>query len=214
MSVTAQQVIDRLNLRFSNATGGKWSDAELLGAINAAIDDAWPHIRAVAQDTSQTIAALTYEYTPSATPEVECGFAQAYAARDGFSDVLLRGVTQEQSATAFVVHLPEEVTSAYTGWTLRLVYTKRIPRVTATTDTIELPLPYLEKAAAVFLLTNKMVDDAKNSVDQYEKLVVKFERDTAQSLIQHQRGLIAHLIGPAQGQGSANRQRLTSGYFA
>ena len=69
MSVTAAQVISRINNLFSNTTGGKWTDAELLEAVNAAIDDAWPHMRAVSQDTSQTLVSTTYEYTPSATPD-------------------------------------------------------------------------------------------------------------------------------------------------
>lgn len=213
MSVLASQVISRLNAIFSDTSNSKWTEVEKLEAVNAAIDGAWPHIRAVAQDTSQTIASTTYEYSPSATPEVEYGFAQAYATRTGWGDVLLRQVSQEQSGTTFTVHLSELEAANYTGWTLRLVYTTRIARVDETTDTIELPLDYLYKAAAVHLMVNKVLDEAKADVGAYEKLLVKFERDVEKALIQNQRGLIAHTI-PRMLDGVGLRGSLTSGEHA
>ena len=215
MSVTAAQVISRINSLTSDASNGKWDEAEKLEAVNFAIDSAWPHIRAIAVDTSCTIAAGTYEYSPSATPEVEYGFAQAYAARSGYPDSLLRQVSQRQSGTTFTIHLSDLEAGAYSGYTLKLIYTARVPRVTATTDTIELPLDYLAKAARVFLYENKMLDQAKADVDAYDKLTVKAERDLAGALIQNQRGLIAHLIPRATDAHDGARERsLTSGEHA
>lgn len=216
MSVTAAQVISRLNIQFSDTSNGKWSEVEKLEAVNYAIDNAWPHIRATAQDVSQTITAGTYEYSPSATPNIKDGFAEAYATLDGYPDALLRQVSQSQAGATFTVRLSDQVASDYHGYTLRLVYTTPTPRVTATTDTIELPLDYLAKAAAVFLNSNKMFDESKADVSAYEKMLVKAERDLQMALIAHQN------LGPAlkiphtlDGQGGSNRERrLTSGYFA
>jgi hypothetical protein len=213
MSVLASQVITRLNALFSDTSNSKWSEAEKLEAVNAAIDGAWPHIRALAADVTQTIASTTYEYSPSATPEVEAGFAQAYATRTGWGDTLLRQVSQEQSGTTFTIHLSEAEAANYSGWTLRLVYTTRLARVDETTDTIELPLDYLYKAAAVHLMVNKVIDESKADVGAYEKLLVKFERDVEKALIQNQRGLIAPLI-PWVTAGSNVRGSLTSGEHA
>lgn len=194
MSVLASQVISRINTLFSDTSNGKWNEAEKLEAVNAAIDGAWPHIRALAEDTSQTIAAGTYAYTPSATPEVEYGFAQAYARLDGYPDTLLRRASQSQSGSAFTVYLTPQDSYDYSDYTLRLVYTARLPRVTATSDSIELPLDYLFKAAAVWLMTNKVLAAPKADVEAYEKMLVKFERDVQAALAQNQRGLVAHLI--------------------
>ena len=215
MSVTAAQVISRLNSLTSDTSNGKWSEAEKLEAVNFAIDSAWPHIRAVAEDTSRTIAANTYTYSPSATPEVEYGFAQAYAVKSGFPDSPLRQVSQSLSGTTFTIHLSDADASAYSSYTLKLVYTARTARVTATTDTIELPLDYLVKGALVFLYSNKMLDESQADVSPYEKLLVKAERDLAGALIQNQRGLITHLIPRAtDGHDGARERRLTSGYHA
>lgn len=201
MSVTAAQVISRINKLFSNTTGGKWTDAELLEAVNAAIDDAWPHMRAVSQDTSQTLASTTYEYTPSATPEVEYGFALAYVSRDNYPDALLRRVKQRQNGTAFTVILPYDVTSTFAGETLKLLYNSRVARVDETTDSIELPLDYLWKGAALWLHVNKMLDEAKADVDAYERLIVKFERDVERSKMAHARGHLPHRIPIVAEQG-------------
>lgn len=215
MSVTAAQVILRLNSLTSDSSNGKWTEAEKLEAVNYAIDNAWPHIRAISVDSSQTIAASTYEYSPSATPEVEYGFAQAYAALSGYPDSLLRQVSQRQSGTTFTIHLSDLEAGAYTGYTLKLLYNSRIARVDETTDTIELPLDYLVKGALVFLYSNKMLDESHADVDAYEKLLVKAERDAAGALIQNQRGLIAHVIPRAtDAHDGASERRLTSGYHA
>jgi hypothetical protein len=215
VSVLASQVISRINSLFSDSTNSKWTEAEKLEAVNYAIDNAWPHIRAVAQDVTQTIASGTYTYSPSATPEVECGFAQAYAQRTGYPDAQLKQVSQSQSGTTFTVRLSDRDAAAYTGYTLRLVYTARIARVTATTDAIELPLDYLYKAAAVALMTNKMLDESKADVSAYEKMLVKYERDIQTALIQNQRGLIPHLIARTlDAHGGAGSERLTSGEHA
>lgn len=194
MSVLASAVISRINTLFSDTSNGKWSEAEKLEAVNAAIDGAWPHIRALAQDVTLTIESSTFEYTPAATPEVEYGYIQAYATLSGQSDTLLRQVSQEQVGTSFVIHLSEQEAADYSGYGLRLVYPTRIARVTATSDSIELPLSYLVSATAVWLLTNKVMDESKADVGAYEKLLVKFERDVQTALVQNQRGLIAHLI--------------------
>lgn len=215
MSVLASQVIARINALFSDTSNGKWSEAEKLEAVNYAIDNAWPHIRALAQDVTQTITADVYTYSPSATPEVECGFAQAYAKLTGYPETLLRSVSQQQSGTTFTIHLSDRDAADYTGYTLRLVYTTRIARVTATSDSIELPLDYLFKAAAVALMSHKMFAESKADVSAYEKMLVKYERDVQAALIQNQRGLIAHLIPRmVDGHDGANRQRLTSGEHA
>lgn len=194
MSVTGTQVITRIEELFNDVSDGKWSDTVKLQAVNAAIDGAWPHIRAVSVDSSQTIASTTYEYTPSATPEVEYGFALAYATLSGEPKQLLRRVKQRQSGTAFTILLDPQTASDYSGETLWLQYNSRIARISAASESIELPLDYLWRAAALHLLIYKMINAAVANVDPYEKLVVKFERDVDRALLRHQRGHLPHRI--------------------
>lgn len=194
MSVLASQVISRINAQFSDTSNGKWTEVEKLEAVNAAIDGAWPHIRKINQDTSVTLSGGTYSYSPSATPEVEYGFAHAYLTLSDGSETLLRRIAQTQSGTTFTLRVPPDVASRYAGLSLRLMYTSRTARVTATTDAIELPLDYLHKAAVLWLLVNKVIQEATADVSGYEKRLVKFERDVQTALLQNQRGLIPHSI--------------------
>lgn len=194
MSVTGTQVISRIDNLFKDVSDGKWTDTVKLEAVNAAIDGAWPHIRAVSVDTSQTIGSTTYEYTPSATPEAEYGFALAYATLDSGPKVLLRRVKQRQNGTSFTILLDERTASDFSGETLWLQYNTRIARISAASESIELPLDYLWRAAALHLLIFKMINGAVANMDPYEKLVVKFERDVDRALLRHQRGHLPHMI--------------------
>lgn len=211
MSVIASAVIAQLDSLLGSA---RWEDSQKLAAVNAAIDGAWPAIRNIAQDTSLTIASTTYEYTPGGSPELEYGYAQAYAVRSGYADTELRRVTQEQVGTGFTVHLDYDTAASYSSYTLRLVYTTRIPRITAASDSIDLPFDYLYNAAASALMMNKMLNESKADVSAYEKSFVPLDQKAARALMANPRGQIAHWIGRAQGHGETNRQRLTSGYHA
>lgn len=191
MSVLASTVIAQIDSLLGSA---RWEDSQKLAALNAAIDGAWPQVRRIAQDVSQTIDSATYEYTPSATPEVEYGFAQAYATFTDLPDIPLRRVSQEQSGTSFIIHLDPTTAYQYHNYTLRLVYTARIPRITAASDSIELPLDYLYNAAASALMMNKMLNESKADVSAYEKAFVPFDQKAARALMTAQRGQIAHWI--------------------
>ena len=60
MAVTGQTVIDRLDQLFDDSANALWTTTQKLAAVNAAIDSAWPAIKDVDVDSSQTITSSTY----------------------------------------------------------------------------------------------------------------------------------------------------------
>lgn len=179
MTLIGSDVIARLNLIFDDASNAKWSAAQKLEAVNAAIDSAWPELFLVAADTSVTVSSSTYSYTPAAAPEG--GFRVAYATLTSRPDTLLRRVYQRQTGTDWEIMLPADLAGAFTGQTLELWYQARCARLTLVTDAIDaiLPLDYLWQSAAMTLAMVQMVKGASFETSPYEALVVAWTKNAA-----------------------------------
>ena len=151
MSTTGAAVINRLNSRFDDTSNSKFTQAVKVDAINAAINASFPIIKTVSIDSSITIGGSTYEYTPTATPDVAFGFAQAYCTVPSNPKVLLRRVAQRRNGNTFTIVLPLDLASEFAGETLHLLYNNRTAEIALTTDTIVLPMEYLEAYASFYL---------------------------------------------------------------
>jgi hypothetical protein len=195
MAVTGQTVIDRLDQLFDDTSNALWTTTQKLASVNAAIDSAWPEIKDVEVDSSLTVASSTYEYTPTATPEVEWGFSVAYVTLGSNPKVLLRRVKQRQNGTAWTIILPADLTAEFNGKTLHLQYNDRIDRISAATESAELPLDYLTNYAAYWLCLSQTTKAAHFDVKPYAELVGEFRQAAERSKLRHRRGDIPHMIG-------------------
>lgn len=202
MSVLVSQVLTRLNTLLDDASNSKWTQAEKIEAINAAIDDSFPIVKDTQTDSSITLAATTFEYTPSATPEVEWGFSLAYATVPSNPKTLLRRIGQRRSGSAWTILVPADVASFFSGQTMYLQYNTRVARVDDTADTIELPLNYLASGAAYWLCYAALTKSAKFDADPYAKLVQLYARERDTSLRSAARGALPQMIGIVHDAGS------------
>ena len=194
MATLASDVITHLKSMLDDPNGSKWTAAQYLAVVNGAIRAAWPTAKDTKVDSSKTIAATTYEYTPTASPELETGFANAYVTLTGSHKVLLRGVKQRLSTTTWSIYISSELASAWTGETLHLEYNQKIGGITATTETINLPLDYLWNAAAAHLCALAMVSSTQRNTDPYERLIVVYRQDAARALKASRRGDLVQTI--------------------
>jgi len=195
MAVTGQTVIDRLDQLFDDSANALWTTTQKLAAVNAAIDSAWPAIKDVDVDSSQTITSSTYEYTPTATPEVEWGFSTAYVTLTNNPKVLLRRVRQRQDGTTWTIVVPSDLVSEFNGKTLHLQYNDRVDRISAATDSIELPLDYLWNYSAYWLCISQTTKAAHFDVKPFAELVGEFRQAAERSKLSNRRGDIPHMIG-------------------
>lgn len=196
MAVSVQTVVDQLNALLANDNYARFDATALLAAINSAIDESFPTVANVAVDSTITLDSSTYEYTPSATPELEEGFAVAYVTLDSAPMHLLRRVTQRQDGAAWTVRVPADVASDFSGETLYLQYRARVPRISSVSDTVELPLAYLEKTAAVWLADHALIKGANFETDPFERLIPKWSAQAARALAAARRGSLPQMIKP------------------
>ena len=195
MAVTGQNVIDRLDQLFDDTSNALWTTTQKLAAVNAAIDSAGPEIKDVEIDSSVTVGSSTFEYTPTATPEVEWGFSVAYVTLSSNPKVLLRRVKQRQDGTAWTVILPADLAAEFSGKTLHLQYNDRVERLSAATGSVELPLEYLSSYAAYWLCLAQTTKAAHFDVKPYAELVGEFRQAAERSKMRNRRGDIPHMIG-------------------
>lgn len=195
MAVTGQNVIDRLDQLFDDTSNALWTTTQKLAAVNGAIDAAWPEIKDVEIDSSQTVSSSTFEYTPTATPEVEWGFSIAYVTLSSNPKVLLRRVRQRQDGTAWTVILPSDLAAEFSGKTLHLQYNDRVERLSAASGSVELPLEYLQSYAAYWLCLAQTTKAAHFDVKPYAELVGEFRQQAERSKMRNRRGDLAHMIG-------------------
>ncbi len=195
MTVTGTEVIDRLNFVFSDTANARFTANQKLVAVNVAIGEAWPVVKNISVDSSITLASTTYEYTPSATPEQETGFQVAYVTLTSAPKVLLRRITQHVTGAAtWTIHVPPDVAGAYSGETLHLEYYKRIPAITAASGTIDIPLGYLWRAAALVLAETGLINKAQFDTEAYEMLIPVWTREAAAALKQRRRNDLPQMI--------------------
>ena len=194
MSVLTSAIITHLKSMLDDPNGSKWTAAQYLAVVNGAIEGGWPTIKNTQVDSSKTIASTTFEYTPTATPPLETGFANAYVTLTSNPKVMLRGVKQRLSTTTWTIYLSAQTALNWSGETLHLEYNSRVAQVTATTDTIEMPFDYLWNAAAAQLCALAMTRSSQRNTDPYERLVVVYRQDAARALKAARRGDLVQTI--------------------
>ena len=194
MSTTGTAIINRLNSRFDDTSNSKFSSSIKLDAINAAIDTSFPVIKTVAVDSSITIGGSTYEYTPTATPNIAFGFAQAYCTVPSNPKVLLRRVAQRRSGNTFTIVLPLDLASEFAGEVLHLLYNGRTAQITAAADAIVLPVEYLEAYASFYLCAIMALKAAQFEVSPYSQMMKMFEEQSERYKQANRSGQMAHLI--------------------
>ena len=198
MSTTGADVINRLNSRFDDASNSKFTQAVKVDAINAAINTSFPVIKTVAVDSSVTISGSTHEYTPTATPDVAFGFAQAYCTVPSNPKVLLRRVTQRRNGNTFTIVLPLDLASEFSGQTLHLLYNGRTAEIVNTTaglgGTIYLPIELIEAYASFYLCAIMALKAAQFEVSPYAQMMKMFEEQAERYKNSNRSGHISQMI--------------------
>ena len=204
MSTTGAAVINRLNSRFDDTSNSKFTQAVKVDAINAAINASFPIIKTVSIDSSITIGGSTYEYTPTATPDVAFGFAQAYCTVPSNPKVLLRRVAQRRNGNTFTIVLPLDLASEFAGETLHLLYNNRTAEIALTTDTIVLPTEYLEAYASFYLCAIMALKAAQFEVSPYAQMMKMFEDQSERYKNSNRSGHMAQLITTVTERGAGD----------
>ena len=204
MSTTGAAVINRLNSRFDDTSNSKFTQAVKVDAINAAINASFPIIKTVSIDSSITIGGSTYEYTPTATPDVAFGFAQAYCTVPSNPKVLLRRVAQRRNGNTFTIVLPLDLASEFAGETLHLLYNNRTAEISLTTDTIVLPTEYLEAYASFYLCAIMALKAAQFEVSPYAQMMKMFEDQSERYKNSNRSGHMAQLITTVTERGAGD----------
>ncbi len=198
MSTTGTDVISRLNSRFDDASNSKFTQAVKVDAINAAINTSFPIIKTVAVDSSITIGGSTYEYTPTATPDVAFGFAQAYCTVPSNPKVLLRRVAQRREGNTFKIILPLDLASEFSGETLHLAYNGRTAEIANTSGglagTIYLPMEFVEAYASFYLCAIMGLKAAQFEVSPYAQMMKMFEEQAERYKQANRSGQMAQMI--------------------
>jgi hypothetical protein len=196
MAVTGTNVVDRLNNFFNDSTDAIFTAAQKLEAVNVAIDEAFPVISDIKRDSSRTLSTTTFEYTPTATPEMEWGFSFAYVTpQSATSEVKhrLRRIRQVLNGTTWTVIVPPEITSAWNGLTLHLDYNARVGRLSAVGNSVEMPMSYLWYAAAEWLLSSRPITGTAFDTENYERQVERYERKAMAAKRAARRGFIQRI---------------------
>ena len=204
MSTTGAAVINRLNSRFDDTSNSKFTQAVKVDAINAAINASFPIIKTVSIDSSITIGGSTYEYTPTATPDVAFGFAQAYCTVPSNPKVLLRRVAQRRNGNTFTIVLPLDLASEFAGETLHLLYNNRTAEIALPTATIVLPTEYLEAYASFYLCAIMALKAAQFEVSPYAQMMKMFEDQSERYKNSNRSGHMAQLITTVTERGAGD----------
>lgn len=196
MATTGTAIVNRLNIRFDDSTDSKFSSSVKIAAINAAIDTSFPLIRQVLVDSSVVLDSATFEYAPSATPDNSFGFSQAYCTVPSSPKVLLRRVSQRRNAdgVGFAIILPAELVSEFNGQTLSLVYNARTAQIAALTESIDLPVEFLEAYASFYLCSIMALKAAQFEVSPYSQMMKLFEEQAERYKQSNRSGYLASLI--------------------
>ena len=197
MSVTGTQVITRLDAIFGDSSNTVWSAATKLELVNAAIDAAWGYgIKDIKTDSSKTLASTTFEYTPTATAELEDGYAVAYVVPNSATSepkVRLHRVRQRLNGTTWSVVVPADIASGFSGNVLHLDYNSRVARISAASSSIELPLDYLFTYTSWLACMSAITNAANRDVKSFEASIPVYAQQVQRIAIANRRGLITKL---------------------
>lgn len=192
MSVTGTEVIARVESMIPN--NSKFTAAQKLAALNAAIGDSFPAMKNVKVNSATAIVSGTEEYTPAVTDLTEHGYAAAYVTDATYAKILLRHVTQRQNGTTWTVVLSRGEDLSCAGETLHLQYIARYPELAALTVSSDLPLDYLWKATCLNLCMIALNLANQTDSKPWEILVSQYEKRVNESKINNRSGDIQHMI--------------------
>lgn len=197
MPVTGTQVIDRLDAIYGDTANAKWTAAQKLEFVNAAIDAAWTYgIKNIKRDSSKTLDSEIFEYTPTNAAELEDGYAAAYVVPQQTKSnlkVRLHRVYQWLNSTTWTVVVHPSIARAWDGKVLHLDYNARVARISAKGDNIELPFDYLWPSVALIACLSAMAKGEQFNAKPYELQVPVWKKMVEQNAMFSRRGLITKL---------------------
>ena len=167
MGLTRSELREELGL----LAGTFWSEAEMNGALNRAIDSAWPQICQIKEDDSITLATGYYTYALTETDITEKGIYQVWIERTNARDLCCRRVLQDCVDGQWRLHFPADHISSYNGQGVIAKYHARWPRLTDDSTETEIPGGYLVHYGAVSLATGIHTTKSQHNVDGYREMI-------------------------------------------
>jgi len=212
---TGELVVAEIDALYSDSANSIWKAAQKLAAVNAAISGAWPHVRNVGVDTSITLDGDTDEYSPTAVPEREYGFAEAYVVSNitNNPDVLLRRVSQYWNGTAWKVVVPRDLARLYDAKGLKLRYNSRHARIATLADTINIDIEYLRMATTYHLLAARVLTGADNDIKPFAEMLPEMRQERDKWLIANRSNHLPHIIPIVTEAGQARSFDYESGRY-
>src|SRR3990167_10322685 len=188
MATTGTLVKADLDAFFDDSGDTLFSSTRKLAALNAAIHNSWPKIKRLRRDSSITLATTTFEYTPTATPELEEGFllpvyVTPWSTTSEPKTALLSGVRQVLNDTTWTIVVQPWVAQQWNGKALHLEYHSRIAAISALTDSIELPFIYLANYAKYWLVGSAAMKEPKFDVDIFNDMMPEWRNAYQASLL-------------------------------
>src|SRR3990167_2975844 len=188
MATTGTLVKVDIDAFFDDSSDTLFSSTRKLAALNAAIHNSWPLVKRLRRDSSITLATTTFEYTPSATPELEEGFllpvyVTPWSTTTEPKTALFRGVRQILNDTTWTIVVAPWVAQQWDGKTLHLDYHSRIAAISAIADSIELPFTYLANYAEYWLVRSAAMKEPTFDVDIFNKILPELRNAYQASLL-------------------------------
>jgi len=154
----------------TSMVGSVFTPDQMNRAINLAIAAAWPTIKQTKQDTSLTLVAGTYTYTPAATDITDQGIAQIHVTQAGEAPVLLRRWTAHRATSlSWVISFPSDTVGAYGGSGLVCLYHTPYPRLDEDGSATDLVFAYIVHYAAAILAIEAQQDADHFNVEGYRQ---------------------------------------------
>ena len=201
MSFTGTQVLTAVDDFFNDSTNQLWGSSRKLSAINSAIDNAWPILKDQKIDSSVTLDSQTFEYSPTAGVTTTAGLATL---EEGFADavyvvpwsttseakVRLQGVTQRLSGTTWTLIVSPYLAMEFNTKVLHVGYNARVGRIATSTDSIELPMAYLENYVKYWLLAAQALTEPRFDARIYADMMPEWRNQYQTALQANRRGYV------------------------
>lgn len=175
---TGQEILDAIALADSNKTVA----ATNLKMVNFAIDSSWPWYRLNEQAQGGTFAASTYTYSLSALTLIDrdLGIASLTVVPTNGAPIDISHRTRQyydNSSAAWTLVVSPDIINKYANYPFYVEYQYRQPRITALSETVNLPIDVAADAAMLWTTmygaTQQNVDSAFWKAFAAEKLRVQ-----------------------------------------
>ena len=176
MATTGTLVSAELDAFFDDSSQALFSSTRRLAALNSAIHASWPQVKRLKRDSSITLDNDTFEYSASATPELEEGFlvpayVTPWSTTTEPKTPIFSGVRQVLNNVTWTIVVAPWVAQQWNTKTLHLDYHSRVAAITALTDSIELPFAYLANYARYWLVASAAMKEPKFDVDVFKEML-------------------------------------------